>query len=333
MAELVAAFGSSHSPLLNSPAEDYKYHADIDRGVTEVKRDLFDKFGQSCSYEDLLTTADAEIANQITPDVITKRVIENQAHIDYLGKEIASAELDAIIIVGDDQHEQFYEDNMPAMLVYWGDNIKNSILQLSNDAPDWWKRARSQFHEPKAPREYPVASELGLHLISSLIHQEFDISHSNNLPREFGEGHAFGFFHRRLMQGKVVPIVPVIINTYFPPNQPLPKRCYELGRAIRRGVKSWKVDARVGVLASGGLSHFTIDEELDRGLLEACRTKDAQALSSIPPNKLVSGNSEIRNWITVAGAAEHLNSKWQEYVPCYRSAAGTGCAMAFAVWG
>ena len=49
-------------------------------------------------------------------------------------------------------------------------------------------------------------------------------------------------------------------------------------------------------------------------------------------NKLNSGNSEIRNWITVAGACEHLNVNWQDYVPCYRSVAGTGCGMGFAVW-
>ena len=89
---------------------------------------------------------------------------------------------------------------------------------------------------------------------------------------------------------------------------------------------------RVGILASGGLSHFTVDEELDRGLLDACKRNDGEALSSIPVEKLNSGSSEIRNWITVAGAASHLKVEWQEYIPCYRSAAGTGCGMGFSVW-
>ncbi|TMD75426.1 MAG: hypothetical protein E6I97_13545 [Chloroflexi bacterium] len=26
-----------------------------------------------------------------------------------------------------------------------------------------------------------------------------------------------------------IPIVPIFVNTYFPPNQPTPYRCYELG--------------------------------------------------------------------------------------------------------
>ena len=169
-------------------------------------------------------------------------------------------------------------------------------------------------------------------MIEQLIAQGFDISQSKRLSKEHGEGHAFGFVHRRMMTDHVIPIVPVALNTYFPPNQPRPRRCYELGKAIRAAVRTAKGGARVGILASGGLSHFTVDEALDRGVLDACKRNDGEALCSIPAEKLNSGSSEIRNWITVAGAAAHLKTEWQEYIPCYRSAAGTGCGMGFAVW-
>ena len=59
---------------------------------------------------------------------------------------------------------------------------------------------------------------------------------------------------------------------------------------------------------------------------------DGAALAALPPAQLTSGNSEIRNWITVAGAAENLTTEWQDYQPCYRTIAGTGCAMGFAIW-
>ena len=84
--------------------------------------------------------------------------------------------------------------------------------------------------------------------------------------------------------------------------------------------------------ASGGLSHFVIDEDLDHQVLTALRNRDVAALSEIPREKLNSGNSEIRNWIAVAGAVEHLDMQVVDYVPCYRSPAGTGCAMGFAQW-
>jgi hypothetical protein len=106
-----------------------------------------------------------------------------------------------------------------------------------------------------------------------------------------------------------------------------------LGRAIREGVERFDSADRIGILASGGLSHFVVDEALDRLVLDACRTGDGAALGAIPVHKLNSGNSEIRNWIAVAGAAENLATKWQDYQPCYRSPAGTGTGMGFAVWG
>jgi len=174
--------------------------------------------------------------------------------------------------------------------------------------------------------------DLALHAVRSLVESDFDISYASALPKQRGEGHAFGFVHRRLMARRVVPIVPVVVNTYYPPNQPRPGRCFRLGRALRSAIESFPEDRRIGVLASGGLSHFTIDEALDRAVLEACRNADEQALSSLPLAKLNSGNSEIRNWIVAAGAAAGLQMLWHEYVPLYRTAAGTGCAMAFAAW-
>ena len=67
-------------------------------------------------------------------------------------------------------------------------------------------------------------------------------------------------------------------------------------------------------------------------MLEACRSKDHAALASIPENLITSGSSEIRNWIVIAAAAEHLKMSWSDYVPCYRSLAGTGMGMGFAIW-
>src|SRR5206468_5270982 len=138
--------------------------------------------------------------------------------------------------------------------------------------------------------------------------------------------------YRRIMNGMTIPTVPMMLNTYYPPNQPTPKRCYALGQALRQAVESWPSDKRVAVIASGGLSHFVIDEELDHQIITAMQHNDAAALSSIPKERLNSGNSEIRNWIATAGAVEHLKMQLIDYVPCYRSPAGTGCAMGFAQW-
>jgi hypothetical protein len=325
MADIVLAIGTSHSPLLNSPAEDYPKHAAMDASG----RKLLDKNGRPCTYGELLEKADPSIKQQIEPKVLEERSARCTENIARLAKDLAEAKLDALIIIGDDQNEQFFEDNMPAILVYWGDTIENNPMHMDEDAPQFWRKARSQFHETETTRQYPVDSKLGLQLIGGLIDQGFDVSHSKKLSKEHGEGHAFGFVHRRMMSDdNIVPIVPVALNTYFPPNQPRPKRCSDLGKAVQNS----KGSERVGILASGGLSHFTVDEELDRGVLDALKRNDGEALALLPVQKLNSGSSEIRNWIALAGAAGHLKNVWQEYVPCYRSAAGTGCGMGFALW-
>jgi hypothetical protein len=329
VARLVAAFGTSHSPALNSPAEDFAGHAQRDEAFPHHR----DKAGRPTDYGALLREASPEILAQITPEAIAARVDACTWHVDRVADSIAAARLDALIIVGDDQREQYLDDHMPAFLVYWGETIVNGVSDVPASAPDYWKRARSQYFEPDAPREYPVAAALGRHVIECLVEQEFDLAHGRRLPRPRGEGHAFGFVHRRLLAGRVVPVLPVVVNTYYAPNQPRPARCLRLGRALRAAVESWPEDARVGIIASGGLSHFTVDEDLDRGVLEACRRGDGEALASLPPAQLDSGNSEIRNWIVAAGAAAGLSTRWQAYEPFYRTAAGTGCGMAFAAWG
>ncbi len=120
-----------------------------------------------------------------------------------------------------------------------------------------------------------------MHLIDELMEAGFDIGASKCLPEGEGEGHAIAYVHRRVMDPtKPVAAVPIFLNTYFPPNQPRPRRCYEFGQAIRKVVESFPGEARVGVLASGGLSHFLVDEDFDRAILKACADKDAQFLKT-----------------------------------------------------
>jgi 3-O-methylgallate 3,4-dioxygenase len=124
-----------------------------------------------------------------------------------------------------------------------------------------------------------------------------------------------------------------MLNTYYPPNQPTPPRCVALGRAIGALVESFPGDARIGIMASGGLSHFTVDEDLDRQVLDAIRRKDMDALAALPVRKLQAGSSEIRNWMVAAAAALDLELTWAAYVPGYRTPALTGTGLGFASWG
>ena len=48
----------------------------------------------------------------------------------------------------------------------------------------------------------------------------------------------------------------------------------------------------MAVVASGGLSHFVVDEELDHGIIQALREKDMAWLAGLDPKQLQAGSSE-----------------------------------------
>jgi 3-O-methylgallate 3,4-dioxygenase len=326
MAKLVLGIGTSHTPMLNAPPTDWPRFIERDTQRTN----LLDVDGNPTSYEAQLRRAPADIDSQIAPERMASRHAAVEGAMSRLGDFLKEARLDALIVVGDDQEELYHAHNMPGILVYYGETIRNMpMAPVAN--PTWGWRASARWHEESVPRDYPVDAGLARHLIDRLIDDEFDISSSGSCPDGEGEGHAIGFVHRRIMK-EVVPVVPVSINTYYPPNQPTPRRCYKLGQAIRAAVESYPGDKRVGIIASGGLSHFVVDEALDRGFLDMLKRNDGTAIQNLPRKLLNSGSSEIRNWICVAGAVEHLSLEWSLYEPGYRTPAGTGTGLGFAFW-
>ena len=118
-----------------------------------------------------------------------------------------------------------------------------------------------------------------------------------------GIPHGWGFILQQVLGGRdLIPIVPVFVNTFYAANQPTASRCYDFGVALGAAIKSFPQDLRVGVVASGGLSHFVIDEDVDRGLLQALTGKDKDFMVSLKDDELRSGTSELRNWVAVGGA-------------------------------
>ena len=328
MAQIVLGIGTSHTPMLNAPVGDWARFIERDR-----VRPHLTKEGRPVSYEELEKLAPPELAAQLTPDVFADKHRRALAEVERLGAIARDARLDTLIIIGDDQKELYGDDNMPAILLYRGETIRNVPL-ASHPGPDWARAASARYFEPEQPREYPVNAKLAEHLIAELLERDFDLACANSVADGHGEGHAFGFVHNRLLAGapSQVPVVPVFLNTYYPPNQPTPGRCYRLGQALRKAVESFSGDLRVGIVASGGLSHFTVDEALDGRVVRALLDNDGRELAALPREQLNSGSSEIRNWICLAGAVEHLKPNRIEYIPAYRTPAGTGTGLCFADW-
>jgi hypothetical protein len=332
MAEIVLGIGSSHAPQLALPPDQWWRRGDWDRHQAELWYQ-----GRPVTFAQLAAErADERFEREITPEKCASRFDACQRAIGVLAETIERVAPDVAVIVGDDQHECFVEDNMPSIGVYWGDTVDTAPPAAHSGEGTQAPPALSRF--PQVRTANPCAPDLGRHLIQYLIGAGFDPAHSRRLPAgrhgEHAIGHAFSYVYRRLMNDRVIPNVPIYLNTYYPPNQPSLRRCYQLGLALRRAIAAWDGAQTVALIASGGFTHFVIEEDLDRRLLGAFEAQDEATLTGLPAEWFNSGNSEIRNWIVLAGAMAEGPRRMHlvDYVPCYRTEAGTGCAMAFARW-
>ncbi len=329
MAEIVTGIASSHTPQLSSGVDMWPDHAERDRRNPL----LLGKDARYHSYDELLAVADPTLERELRPEVWVDKYRRCQEAIEALTGYLAKAHPDIAVVIGDDQRELFRDDGIPAFACFTGTELAD--MPPSGEALERMPkgiRAASWAAHGDHEQIHPVQAELSAHLADRLARDDFDITVVRSQPAGRSLGHAFTFPRYRLGLPPATPIVPVFVNTYYPPNVPSAIRCHDLGRALRRAVEGWQPAARVAVIASGGLSHFVVDEELDRLVLSGLAERDAGVLGSLTREALRSGTSEILNWIVAAGALEHLSATVLDYVPGYRTPAGTGTGMAFARW-
>jgi len=226
---------------------------------------------------------------------------------------------DVLVIVGDDQHENLLDDNMPAFTIFVGAEVEASTSLQYLKQPKSENRTR-----------YRVEAKMAETLVTGLMDEGFDPSYSKRTSYAGGLGHAFARVLKFLSPQANHSIVPVMVNTYYPP-APSAKRCIEFGRALATVLRRFPEDKRFAIVASGGLSHTTIDEQLDHGFIQALKRNDLSYMAAMRAADLIDGTSEIRNWIVAAAAADRPG-QMIEYIPLYRTTTGIGCAMGFAQW-
>ena len=242
------------------------------------------------------------------------------AAIGRLRDHLVELRPDTVVIVGDDQHENFIDDGMPPFTIFLGEEVEGSVsLRYTKQSPGE-NRTR-----------YRVDVPLAKHLIEALMDAGFDPAYAKQTRYEGGIGHAFARPFKFLLPDAGAAVVPVMINTYYPP-VPSPRRCIQFGQALAEAIRAYPEPRRVALVASGGLSHTRIREELDQAFLTALAAGDLASMAAMSPADLVEGTSEIRNWIVVAAAAAGTSFELVHHVPLYRTPTGVGCAMGFARW-
>ena len=337
MARIVGGIATSHGPLLCTPPSIWHLRGNADRkSSTHWYR------GEPMDYAALAALRAPGFEAQVQPAAQQRQYDECQRSLDDLAARCKAFQADYAVIVGNDQREVFKDDLTPALCVYTGERIENVPLGAERQArlPPGIAEAEDG-HCPPGGAVYPGLPQQAEAIARSLIEQDFDVATSARLPRPIdadrqeGVPHAFGFIYRRILQDAPPPSIPVFVNVGVAPNQVRARRALAFGRALAIAVQALPEDARVVLIASGGMTHFVVDEALDQRVLQALQPWDEATLAGLPEDHLQGNTAEIKSWLVVAAAMQQagLTPSSVAYTACYRTPAGTGSGMGFVSWG
>ncbi len=245
-------------------------------------------------------------------------------------------EPDAIVIVGDDQYENFREDIIPpyAILAY-GDVTCRPWAEAQ---PSATMAGRKNAWDEPADTAFDVAGDptLARAIATGLLERDIDISYAYKPLHHPSLSHAFInalLFLDYDRTGLNYPVVPIAVNCYGSavisrqgyigkfeggeepdPPSPSPRRLMAVGAAIADVVA--ERDERIALVASSSWSHAFLcdktwrirpDTEADRSLFEQMNAGDYGQLEAISLGALEeSGQQEILNWYVLFGAMRSM---------------------------
>ena len=201
---------------------------------------------------------------------------------------------DAIVLVYNDHATSFSLEMVPTFAIGTGDRF--------NVADEGW-----------GPRPVPPVighPELAAHIAQSVIQDDFDLTIVNKMDVDHGMTVPLSLMCGQ-PQAWPCPIIPLAVNVVlYPP--PSGRRCYMLGKAIRKAISSFDQDLDVQVWGTGGMSHQLqgpraglINKDWDNAFLDRL-IADPEGLSTMPHIEYVreagSEGIELVMWLIARGA-------------------------------
>jgi hypothetical protein len=246
-----------------------------------------------------------------------------QAH-DALRAQLVEAKPTALVIIGDDQNENF-TTMLPQIAVYVGTPGKS---------------LRTGGHFARSARQFPVHHALAATICEHGAREGFDIASIIEFTPVELKSHAHVQVLEALAGELDIPVVLVFVNAIHHPTIE-PGRCHALGQMIARAIAASPSHERVALCASGGLSHFTagypwkiykgpfvygdISVDFDRAAMKSIADGEGSALAKMTGEDLMlHGDVEMRAWVTLLGVVGNAIPSFAIYEPFYRAVMGMG---------
>ena len=292
----VLGLGCSHAPMILNPAEQWP----------EIRRRIY---GGVPNYE-----APPKMVEELGDDNGASRDKVNQQKIvdafAVLREKLTAWNPDLVIVVGDDQVENFKRENLPTFCLYTGNEVDGYPFHRPGGKINIWNESQDKKYSFKSPGDFSKE------MVKFLIRAGFDMSSATELKGwDYGLPHAHINPLMFLNQDGTIPVLPLFVNCYgeeagdgYPP-RPTAKRCYELGQAIGKFLEGR--DERVAIVASSSWSHSFLthrynlckfDEDFDRRTLGWLKEGKGSNVAQFTPEEIqLSGDHEFLNWIITLG--------------------------------
>ncbi len=292
----VLGLGCSHAPMILNPAEQWP----------EIRRRIY---GGVPNYE-----APPKMVEELGDDNGASRDKVNQQKIvdafAVLREKLTAWNPDLVIVVGDDQVENFKRENLPTFCLYTGNEVDGYPFHRPGGKINIWNESQDKKYSFKSPGDFSKE------MVKFLIRAGFDMSSATELKGwDYGLPHAHINPLMFLNQDGAIPVLPLFVNCYgeeagdgYPP-RPTAKRCYELGQAIGKFLEGR--NERVAIVASSSWSHSFLthrynlckfDEDFDRRTLGWLKEGKGSNVAQFTPEEIqLSGDHEFLNWIITLG--------------------------------
>jgi protocatechuate 4,5-dioxygenase beta chain len=190
--------------------------------------------------------------------------------------------------------------------------------------------------EGYGPRPVPPvqgAPDLSEHIVRDLVDDGFDITTVSRLDVDHGLTVPLSVYCPDPGEAWPCAVVPLLVNVIQYP-QPTAARCYTLGKALGRAIRSFPDNSKIAVFGTGGMSHQLagaraglINPEFDRMFLSAIE-HDPAGLAALSREELIeqagTEGIELIMWLVMRGALSDSLVRVHEtyHVPASNTAAG-----------
>lgn len=268
-------------------------------------------------------------------DDYKRKVVKGRKALAVLREQVEKSGADTMLIIHDDHFVNFDFRCYPPFCLLVSKEAKGSgvidPVEIEKITGAVYKKCegKSSFQSAPAgmpqhvsdwegdkPYIYRVNEDLSVRMLKGLLAEGFDMPFTTNGTMDGELVLTQNFLNPKADKS----IMLLFTNGYVPPI-PHPRRCYELGQAIREIIDASA--SKVLVQATGGMSHYPgtplygeVDEAFDNYVLDLLAKGESKTLAEISPEELLrKGNGELLNWIIAAGiVGDNKKANVVEYV-------------------